>query len=80
MSGALAAYGSLISDDYPTRIYGVNCTGNEENILNCPIHFTSKGVEYTECATGDAGVFCQGMNTLTEIFYKSTLTEIFYKS
>ena len=71
MSGALAAYGSLISDDYPTRIYGVNCTGNEENILNCPIHLTSKGVEYTECANGDdAGVFCQGINNLTEIYYK----------
>ena len=59
LSGAMAAYGSLISDNYPTRVYGVNCTGSESSLFNCPIHFTLEGVSYSHC-TNDAGVICQG--------------------
>ena len=59
LSGALAAYGSLISDKYPTRVYGVNCTGSENSLFKCLIHITLEGVSYTHCAN-DAGVICQG--------------------
>ena len=58
--GALAAHGSLISDSYPTRVYGVNCTGNEEELFKCPVHLTSLEVSYEQCAQNDAGVVCQG--------------------
>ena len=57
--GALAAYGSLLRDDYLTRVYGVNCTGDESALFNCPIHVTSEGDSYTQCANNDAGVLCQ---------------------
>ena len=63
----MAAYGSLISDSYPTRVYGVNCTGNERTLFTCPIHLTSQGVSYQQCAHNDAGVVCQG-NVLCLVF------------
>ena len=65
--GALAAYGSLISDSYPTRVYGVNCTGSEEELFKCPIHLTPQDVSYEQCAQNDAGVVCQGGTT--ELYY-----------
>ena len=62
--GALAGYGSLISDNYPTRVYGVNCTGSESTLFKCPIHLTLQNVSYTHCANNDAGVICQGELTI----------------
>ena len=64
LSGAMAAYGSLISDNYPTRVYGVNCTGSESTLFKCPIHLTLQNVSYTQCANNDAGVICQGELTI----------------
>ena len=55
----MAAYGSLISNNYPTRVYGVNCTGSESTLFKCPIHLTLQNVSYTQCANNDAGVICQ---------------------
>lgn len=56
----MAAYGSIIEDSYPIRVYGVNCTGSERNILNCPIHLVPRGLSYSACTQNDAGVICQG--------------------
>ena len=56
----MAAYGNIIWDSYPTRIYGVNCTGNETSIFNCPLHLVSPGQSYSTCSQNDAGVICQG--------------------
>ena len=66
--GALAAYGSLISDSYPTRVYGVNCTGDEDTLFQCPIHLTQPEVSYEQCEQNDAGVVCQG-----KVFIDSSL-------
>ena len=59
--GAMAVSGlqSLLYDNYPTVIYGVNCTGNETAIFDCPIHLMDKGTSYTQCEGNDAGVACQ---------------------
>ena len=59
MLGALAAYGSLLRDDYLTRVYGVNCTGDESTLFKCPIHVTPDGSSYTQCPNNDASVVCQ---------------------
>ena len=58
----MAAYGNIIWDSYLTRVYGVNCTGNETSIFNCPLHLVSPGQSYTTCSKNDAGVICQGRN------------------
>lgn len=60
----MAAYGSLISDSYPTRVYGVNCTGNESVFFKCPIHVTSLGVSLKHCAHNDAGAVCQSIDDI----------------
>ena len=70
--GAMAAYGSLISDNYPTRVYGVNCTGIENVLFKCPLHVTPKGASYTQCANDDAGVVCQ-CKILNIMFFNSLL-------
>ena len=59
--GALAAYGSLITDKYPTRVYGVNCTGNESALFKCPIHLSPQNLIYSHCTNNNAGVVCQGV-------------------
>ena len=55
--GSLAAYGTLSYSVYPIRMYGVNCTGNENTLFECPFHVTSVGTPYKQC--GYAGVVCQ---------------------
>jgi hypothetical protein len=57
------AYSSVIFDDYPTRIYGVNCSGNEAKLFNCPIHITIQGISYSQCSASYAGVACQVLET-----------------
>ena len=56
----MAAYGSLLSEDYPTRVYSVNCIGNESTLFTCFIQLTPKEVSYNQCENNDAGVICQG--------------------
>ena len=58
--GALAAYGSLITDKYPTRVYGVNCTGNESTLFKCPIHLSPQNLIHSNCSNNNAGVICHG--------------------
>ena len=58
----MAAYGNIIFDSYPTRVYGVNCTGSEKKIFDCPMHLVSSDVSYSSCSQNDAGVICQSMN------------------
>ena len=58
--GALAAYGSLITDKYPIRVYGVNCTGNERTLFKCPIHLFPQNLIHSNCSNNNAGVICQG--------------------
>ncbi|XP_011409192.2 PREDICTED: neurotrypsin-like [Amphimedon queenslandica] len=62
--GAMAAYGSIISDSYPTRVYGVNCTGSERELFDCPVHLLPPGSSYSSCSQNDAGVICQGSQTM----------------
>lgn len=57
--GALATYGSLLYNEFPISTYGVNCTGNESMIFDCPIHLMNKGKSYVECENNNAGVVCQ---------------------
>ena len=52
--GSLAAYGALSYSAYPIRMYGVNCTGNETTLYECPFQV---GTPYKQC--GYAGVVCQ---------------------
>ncbi len=52
---------SASGDDYPVRLYDVNCTDNDIEILQCQLKLTLKGEEYSHCSSGVAGVFCQGM-------------------
>lgn len=56
----MAAYGSMFSDDLSMSVYGVNCTGLESVLFNCPVHLSPKGIPYTHCNSDSAGVICQG--------------------
>ena len=58
--GALAVYGSLITDKYPMRVYGVNCTGNECTLFKCPIYLSPQNLIHSNCSNNNAGVICQG--------------------
>ena len=57
--GSLAAYGTLSYSVYPIRMYGVNCTGNENTLFECPFHVTSVETPYQRCGYNYAGVVCQ---------------------
>ena len=61
--GAMAAYGHFVTRPDPLyiRVYGVNCTGNEESLFDCPLHLTPLDVSYGHCAQNEAGVICQGI-------------------
>ena len=61
--GAIAAYGHFVTGPYPfyLRVFGVNCTGSEENLFDCPLHLTPLDVSYAHCAQNEAGVICQGI-------------------
>ena len=60
--GAMAAYGRFLTKNYPfyLRVYGVNCTGSEESLFDCPLHLTPYDVSYAHCAQNEAGVICRG--------------------
>ena len=60
ITGAQVASISEINDDFPVRLYDVNCTGSEGMILQCQSKLTLKGEGYSQCSSGIAGVFCQG--------------------
>ena len=63
-TGAMAAYGRIISDSYPTRVYRVNCTGSERELFDCPVHLLPPGASYSSCSQNDAGVICQGKHNI----------------
>ena len=54
--GAIAVNDSIFGEATSgTVVYGVNCTGSETTIMDCP-HNTG---DLSQC-NADAGVFCQG--------------------
>ena len=75
--GAMAAYGHFVTRPDPLyiRIYGVNCTGSEESLFDCPLHLTPYDVSYAHCAQNEAGVICRGIVQLVyNVVFRSNLT------
>lgn len=56
-TGAIAARGRLLYDDYPVHITAVNCSGVETRLYGCSLTFT---LEDTQSCAVDQGVICQG--------------------
>ena len=55
-TGAIAATGRLITDDYPAHLDAVNCSGSETVLTDCILGLHSDGQ-----ACSEAGVICQGL-------------------
>ena len=75
--GAIAAYGHFVTGPYPfyLRVFGVNCTGSEENLFDCPLHLTPLDVSYAHCAQNEAGVICRGnVQLVYNAVFRSNLT------
>ena len=58
-AGSMAVTGSLVVSEYPMRLYGAQCQGSENRVLDCSIYQTQNGVSYEQCAQYKAGVVCQ---------------------
>lgn len=72
IAGAMAAYGSLITNDLSMSMYGVNCIGQENMLFDCPLHISAKGKLYTQCNSNEAGVICQGNASSVKFLVLST--------
>ena len=60
----MAAYGDFLIGPFPFYLrvlYGVNCTGSEESLFDCPFHWAQLDAFYEHCAQIEAGVICQGI-------------------
>uniref|UniRef100_A0A1X7TY56 SRCR domain-containing protein n=1 Tax=Amphimedon queenslandica TaxID=400682 RepID=A0A1X7TY56_AMPQE len=57
--GAIAVAGSVRYSEYPMRLFGSQCQGNENRILDCSINQTQERVSYEQCQQYKAGVICQ---------------------
>ena len=56
-TGAIAARGRLLYDNYPVHVTAVNCTGVETRLYGCSLTFNLEDAQ--SCAV-DQGVICQG--------------------
>ena len=62
--GALPIYSCYHENELYFSISEINCTGNEEHLLNCSYNQTIPD----DCAwNDDAGVMCQGMLNYSEL-------------
>ena len=66
-TGAVAARGRLLYDDYPIHITAVNCTGVESRLYGCSLTFTSEDTQF--CAV-DQGVICQGQSVHVHVYIR----------
>ena len=68
--GSIAAAGSIRYSEYPMRLFGSQCQGSENIILDCSIYQTQDGVSYEQCQEYKAGVICQSKKII--IVYNHT--------
>lgn len=69
-TGAIAATGRLIIDDYPAHIDAVNCSGSEAMLTDCDFSL-SDGQSCSE-----SGVICQGVCQINLVLIYTTSSEL----